>query len=799
MGLLPGFDISRKSSLSDKAKLAKVSTPKSSKKQISSNTLLDKLEVIRIQANKYLGKYQDMVAVIRNRADLTAYIDSCIRNNVSALDTETTGLDPLTDKVVGVCLYTPGEKAVYIPLLHRSYMTGDLLPNQLTEKDLREELSRLKETKIIMHNAKFDIRMCRHSIGVLLPCYWDTMLATRVLNENAKSAALKYQYAVNIEGHEPEYDYDTLFRGIDYRDVPIDLAAMYAAVDPLITYKLYKFQEEQIERPENAGMKNVLMNIEMPLLPCVVEQEDTGVCIDKEFAAKLSVIYHQKLEDISAQVQQELDKNSQQIKQYRILNPDNKLEDPISVTSPTQLAVLLYDIIKVGVIDAGKPRGTGEEILKKINLPLCDKILEYRGVQKLLTTYIDKLPNSVSVADGRIHASFNQIGADTGRFSSSDPNLQNIPSHNKEIRKMFVASPGCLFVGSDFSQQEPRLLAHFSQDEHMLDAYKNKRDLYSTVASKAYKLPYEECQEFRADGTKNPEGKKRRTYIKSVVLGLMYGRGANSIAEQLKISGQEAQEIIDNFYNGFPKVREWMNKSKDFAKKYGYVETLWGRRRHLPDIQLPYYEAKRIAGAKPVDFNPFFDSISSSSVMEDDSKGNYYINLLNQCRNFRDKEDIKRRALADGWKISDNGGFISTAERQCVNSRIQGSAGDMTKRALISIYNNPRMKELGFKVLLTVHDEIIGECPVDNVAECGKLLSECMINAAKPECTCPMKCDVEVSREWYGNTIDKLDEYIKDYHNGAVKDLKYYDESWITDPEHPENAEEAAKVWSQSE
>ena len=173
--------------------------------------------------------------------------------------------------------------------------------------------------------------------------------------------------------------------------------------------------------------------------------------------------------------------------------------------------------------------------------------------------------------------------------------------------------------------------------------------------------------------------------------------------------------------------------------------------------------------------------------------------MLNHCRNFRDKEDIKRRALADGWKISDNGGFISTAERQCVNSRIQGSAGYMTKRALISIYNNPRMKELGFKVLLTVHDEIIGECPVDNVAECGKLLSECMINAAKPECTCPMKCDVEVSREWYGNTIDKLDEYIKDYHNNAVKDLKYYDESWITDPEHPENAEEAAKVWSQSE
>ena len=794
MGLLPQFDIKRESKLSDKAKLAKVNSPKSSKKQISSNTLLDKLEVIRIQSQQYLGKYQERVAIIRNRADLTAYIDSIIRNGVCALDTETTGLDPLTDEVVGVCLYTPNAKAVYIPLLHRSYMTGDLLPNQLTKDDLREELSRIKSTRIIMHHAKFDIRMVKHNIGVILPCYWDTMLATRVLAENAKSAALKYQYAINIEGHEPEYDYDTLFRGIDYRDVPIELAAMYAAVDPMITYELYEYQEKQINLPENAGMKNVLMNIEMPLLPCIVEQEDNGVCIDVDYAAKLSVEYHKKLDIIQAEVQLELEKYSQQIKQYRVLNPDNKLEDPISVTSPVQLAVLLYDIIKVDAVDPKKPRGTGEDILKKINLPLCDKILEYRGVQKLLTTYIDKLPNVMNAKTKRIHASFNQIGADTGRFSSSDPNLQNIPSHNKEIRKMFVASPGCVFVGSDFSQQEPRLLAHFSQDENMLDAYKNKKDLYSTVASKAYKLPYEECQEFRADGTKNPEGKKRRTYIKSVVLGLMYGRGANSIAEQLKISGQEAQEIIDNFYNGFPKVREWMERSKDFARRYGYVETLWGRRRHLPDIQLPYYEAKQIASSKPADFNPFFSS--DIHISDDSYKGQMYIDQLNRCRNFRDREDIKRRALADGWKITDNGGFISTAERQCVNSRIQGSAGDMTKRALISIYNNARMKELGFKIILTVHDEIIGECPVENAAECGQLLSQCMIESARPECTCPMKCDVELSREWYGHTIDRLDDYIKDYHNNAIKDMKYYDESWISDPEHPENAEEAKRVWS---
>lgn len=792
MGLLPQFDIVRTSSMSDKAKLAKVSAPKP-KKQLSSGTFLDKLEVIKIQAKQFLGKYQDKVSIIRDRVSLTNYIDRCIENNLISIDTETTGLDPIMDSIVGVCLYTPGQDAVYIPMLHRSYVTGDLLPNQLTTADLREELFRVKNIDVIMHNAKFDIRFIKNSIGVLLPCYWDTMLGAKVLDEN-ESAALKYQYAVKIEGHKPEYDYDTLFRGIDYRDIPVELAAMYAAVDPLITYELYKLQKTEFNRPGNEGMKNVMLNIEMPLLPVVVDQEENGVCIDTEYAQYLADKYHAKMEEISKEVYAELDKYSQQIKQYRVLNPDNKLEDPIAVTSPVQLAILLYDIIKVGTIDASKPRGTGEDILKKMHLPLCEKILEYREVQKLLTTYVDKLPSTVCPRTGKIHASFHQMGAATGRFSSSNPNLQNIPSHNKEIRKLFVASPGCVFVGSDFSQQEPRLLAHFSQDEHMLDAYKNKKDLYSTVASKAYKLPYEECQEFRPDGTKNEEGKKRRTYIKSVVLGLMYGRGANSIAEQLNISGEEAQEIIDNFYNGFPKVREWMNKSKEFAKKNGYVETLWGRRRHLPDIKLPYYQAVKIAGSKPVNFNPFFGAQPENTGVED-NKDKYYIGLLNNCRNFRDKEEIKRRALSDGWKITDNGGFISTAERQCVNSRIQGSAGDMTKRALISIYNNKRMKELGFKIILTVHDEIIGECPVDNVEECGKLLSECMIGAARPECSCPMKCDVEISKQWYGHTIDKIKEYIEDYHNNAIKDYKFYDESWITDANHPENAQEAARVW----
>lgn len=513
MGLLPEFDVRKTSKEKDKAALSK-SSQKSSGTRVKTNTLIDKLEIIKIEVLRNLGKYKDTTIVIRDQETLHKYIEASVKNGILAIDTETTGLNPFVDNVVGLCLYTPNEKQAYIPINHVSYMDGNRLANQLTESQIAEELNYLGDTKIVMHNAKFDKRMLKNQCKADVSVYWDTMLGARCINE-LESAALKFQYATHIEGHSKEYDFDSLFKGVCFNLIPIDIAALYAATDPFITYELYEYQKEILDRPENSKVKSILLDIEMPLLEVVCAMEDYGIKIDTKYANELSVIYHSKLDDIMVKVNEELDKYSQQIKQYKITHPSVKLSDPISISSPVQLAILLYDILKLPQVSG---RGTGEEVLKKLNIPLCDVILEYRGVSKLLTTYIDKLPG-VAEKDGRIHASFNQVGADTGRLSSSDPNLQNIPSHDKLIRKMFVASPGYIMVGNDFSQQEPRHLANFSQDSKMINAYAHNLDFYATVAQSVYKVPYEQCLEFNPDGTVNKQGKERRSNCKSILLG----------------------------------------------------------------------------------------------------------------------------------------------------------------------------------------------------------------------------------------------------------------------------------------
>ena len=426
------------------------------------------------------------------------------------------------------------------------------------------------------------------------------------------------------------------------------------------------------------------------------------------------------------------------------------MQDPISINSPTQLAILLYDILNVPPVSKEKPRGTGEEILVDIDLPLCKLILEYRGIYKLLSTYIDKLPETVNPKTNRIHASFNQYGAATGRFSSSDPNLQNIPSHNKDIRQMFRASEGKVLVGSDFSQQEPRILAQFSQDHNLISAYKEGKDLYAWSASLVFHKPYEECKEFYPDGSKNPQGKELRGKMKAIILGIMYSKGVKAIAEDLKIPVKEAQNLFDTFFKQFPNVKTFMDETQEFARKNGYVETIWGRKRRLPDMQLPEFTFERVS-SKPSNFNPLFEDFDIED--NDDDAIEYYKKALSKAYGFKQKNDIKAQALKEGIKIKDNGGFISEATRQCVNSRIQGSAADMTKIAMGRIWRDQKLKDLGFKLLITVHDEVIGECPIENAKEAAERLSAIMIDSAKPEIQVPMKCDAEITKNWYGPEV----------------------------------------------
>ena len=343
------------------------------------------------------------------------------------------------------------------------------------------------------------------------------------------------------------------------------------------------------------------------------------------------------------------------------------------------------------------------------------------------------------------------MGTDTGRFSSADPNMQNIPSRNTDIRQMFVASEGHYLLSSDYSQQEPRITAHMSRDEKLIDAYRQGKDLYVEIASIAFGLPYEDCMEYNADGTINPAGRERRGQSKAIVLGVCYGKGVPAIAEDLGISREQAQKIYDQIMRAFPGLERFMIESQNMARELGYVDTVWGRKRRLPNMQLDRYEFT-YSGKTPVNFDPLaFDQEVSNEVPEGIKRK--YTAMLDRAYGRQAKSAIIEQAKREGISIKDNSGYIAEATRQCVNSRIQGSAADMTKKAMLLVGNDAQLKEWGFRLLLTVHDELIGECPKENVKQVAERFSALMIEAAK-DLDVPSKCDVVITERWYGEPLD---------------------------------------------
>lgn len=762
---------------------------KSSKKQVAKvvpKSISGKVQLAKEMSKEVFADKLDRLELLDNENKIREYIDCAITNGIIAVDTETNGLDRIDGKIAGVCLYTPGQKGVYIPVRHESFMTGIELKTNISPEFMHEQFERMNKSNIkyVLHNAKFDMHILWWMLGIKIIPYWDTQIGSQLLNENEphKLKVLYKKYVDNADENSKVASFNSLFKGIEFNKVPPDVAYMYASFDPIMTYELYQFQYNFIDINgkycKEKGLERVaevFRNIEMPLIQVVFEMECTGVKIDTELADKLKAQYTKHKDAAEEKFNLEIEKLNDKFDKLMIKNPAayNKLfKDGIrkvSISSPTQLAILFYDVLEFESPDKKSPRGTGEAILKSFNHPLVDSILEYRSMSKLLSTYIEAIPQHIAKRDNRLHANFNQYGAKTGRFSSSDPNLQNIPSQKTtlsdgtvidaghDIRQMFIAGEGQVIVGGDFSQQEPRCLAHMSDDPHMLQAYLEGKDLYATIASKIYKMPYDECKEFRADGTVNPDGKARRTSVKPVLLGLMYGRGVPSIAEQMKISTQEAQKIIDDFYAEFPKVKEFVDFAQTFARDYGFVETAWGRKRRLSDMQLPPIEIKPCIKSYSDNFDPFaFDateSIPQDDYVPDEVYRKYYT-LLNRARGRQQQQKIKELAEQEGYTIKDNRGFIEDAKRQCVNSIIQGSAADMTKLTMIKIFNDEELNKLGYKLIIPVHDEVLGICPRENAKSVRDRLEYIMVHIVDGKFKIPMKCDIEVTERWYGEGIE---------------------------------------------
>lgn len=759
------------------------------------NTISGKIELARSTVERLLGYLRDELICITEEEELVRYIDTCIKDVIVGIDTETDSLDWLGGHIAGLCLYSESQKGCYIPINHVSYMTGQRLKNQISQEVVGRELKRLVDSnaKFIFHNAKFDKHVIIHNFGFDIKAYWDTQIAACLLNEN-EPHGLKYlwnKYCKSVteeEESQPIATFSTLFENVSFVQVPLDIAPLYAAEDPVKTFELYKFQKKVFERKSLAKVYKVFTDIEMPVLEVVTDMEETGVVLDVNLGQQLSERYHGYLKRIEGDINREYEKLKPMIVEFKSKNKSlgDKLEDPINFGSTTQLAILIYDVLKLESPDRKSPRGTGSAIIEKLQdkADILKYITEYREMGKLLGTYIDKLPNCISPVDNKLHGSYNQLGAKTGRFSSSDPNLQNIPSHpkkltdgtvvdaGKDIRQMFSVPEGYCMFGGDFSGQEVRLMADMCGDENMIKSYIEGKDLYSTIASLAFDKPYEECCEFAPDGSKNPsEYKERRSQAKSIVLGINYGRGIDSIAEQINKTKEEAQEIQDKVFKSFPGISRFIEESQEMARKTGYVEDRWGRKRRLPDMQLPKLDVVVEDITKLPQYNPLADETELENLeYVDDETWYYFIDKFNGCKWYSQKKKVCQEAESMGYKIIDNSRKVADAERQCVNARIQGSAASQAKIAMAKIYNNKEFRELGGRIILQIHDEIICICPIPNIKRCSELLADIMSNAI-PDCNIPFPVDVTCNLRWYGKDYTE-NEIIELYEKGKLDTIK---------------------------
>lgn len=334
--------------------------------------------------------------------------------------------------------------------------------------------------------------------------------------------------------------------------------------------------------------------------------------------------------------------------------------------------------------------------------------------------------------------------------------------------KIEVKHPSYVMMSSDYSAQEPRLTAFLARDEKMIDAFIHDRDVYANIASVAFNVPYEQCLEFHPDTHEyQPEGKARRGEAKFILLGICYGRSVPSIAEQLygkrtDMTDDEklkkAQYVYDAVLKSFPGLRNLMTYSEDFAKKHGYVETILGRRRHLPDMQLPEFEFKPMRGY----VNPDIDPLDVESLKnKEDIPTRIVDQLIKEFKQYKYYGQIAKRTkelYEEKIRVINNRPKINDATRQVLNSRIQGSAADLTKMAMLRLENDPEWKAIGGRMLVPIHDEILAEVPEENISKGEEVLSRCMIEAAD-FLPFPIKCDVEKTHRWYG--LDYMCPYTK--------------------------------------
>ena len=491
--------------------------------------------------------------LVDNEADLRKLYDFFRTNDFLVLDTETTSTTAIDAELVGLSFSVKEHEAFYVPIPSDKVEAQKIVD---IFKPLYEDEHILK----IGQNLKYDLEVLRNYGVELRGKMWDTMIAHYLIQPELRH---NMDYMAEVYLHYQTIHIDELIgpKGKNQRsmrDLSPSLVYEYACEDADITLQLKNKLEPELKRLE---CEDLFYNIEMPLMPVLAEMEMNGVCLDTESLAETSKQFTTRMNEIEQRI-------------YELAG------EQFNIASPKQVGEILFDKLKIIEKAKKTKRGqyiTSEEVLQQLKNKheIVADILEHRGLKKLIGTYIDALPKLINPRTGHIHTSFNQTITATGRLSSSDPNLQNIPirgEDGKEIRKAFIPEPGCLFFSADYSQIELRVMAHLSQDPQMIEVFREGKDLHAATAANIYKKPIDEVT------------RDERTKSKRANFGIIYGITVFGLAERLDIPRDEAKMLIDGYFQTFPEVHDYMEKSKEVARQQGYVTTLFGRRRYLPDI-----------------------------------------------------------------------------------------------------------------------------------------------------------------------------------------------------------------------
>ena len=518
--------------------------------------------------------------LVRTSADLQQMVAELSSAKEIAFDLETTGLDKQTADIVGFALCGHSPKAYYVPVGHTTGGQASegqmglfaeeikLAEGQLPIQEVIEAIRPIMTDRNIgkiAHNAKFDYSILhRHGLTVE-PITFDTMIGEWLTNPNSKFKGLKglSQHRLRVEMTEITELIGTGRKQITFGEVPIEDAAPYAAADADITLRLVPILRDELEE---LGLNN-LVDLEMALIPILSDMEKQGVSLDQEFFKQMSADLLKRLAELEGDI-------------HGIAGREFK------ISSTQQLSDVLFKELNLPHERLKKTKSghfsTAANVLNDLKpideTGIIEKIIEYRELGKLHSTYVDALPKLINADTQRIHTSFNQTGTVTGRIASQNPNLQNIPIRTevgRMIRKGFVARPGWVFLAADYSQVELRILAHISQDEALVQAFKDDQDIHTTTAAKVYGIENDEV-EF-----------EQRRFAKAVNFGLIYGMGAFRLARDSDLTLSEAREFIETYFDRFPGVRTYLDETKLEAAEEGYVSTLFGRRRYFPIFKRP--------------------------------------------------------------------------------------------------------------------------------------------------------------------------------------------------------------------